>query len=325
MSRIKWIINRYAGNDFPKKTDKAFRRWIASGENRQEKDEGLEEIWEKSRARGTAATYSDWLALKKRINGSGKARTIRMPQLYRIAAAIAVVAVTAVASVEITKNRTKDAPQQYSLYTQAGEKQTLILPDSSSVLLNSKSLVIYPEHFSKDSREIFVVGQAILKVAKDADRPFIVKTPNLSVEVLGTTFDISDYMDDFSGSVVLKEGRVRISPSDRPDNVLYLNPGEKATLSKESGHLFKTAADLSRECAGENDYICFNKTNIYGIARILEREFGIEVNVASNKYDDVSVTAKFMNDDSLEDFLFVLENIVPDFEYRLDGSYLYII
>ena len=83
---------------------------------------------------------------------------IRIPDFYRVAAAVAVIIVTAVVSVEVTKNRTADTPGQISLYTDAGEKQMLVLPDSSTVLLNSKSLVIYPESFSGRDREIFIVG-----------------------------------------------------------------------------------------------------------------------------------------------------------------------
>lgn len=325
MSNIRWIIKRYAGNgSYPRKTGKAFLRWLASGENRKEKDEGLGEVWDMSRDTDMRATYTEWLKLKKRISGNGNTRTVRMPYIYRAAAAAVIVAVTAVTAVEITKNRTEDVSKQNFLYTQAGEKQTLVLPDSSTVLLNSKSLVVYPERFAGENREIFISGQAILKVSKDKDKPFIVRTPDMSVEVLGTTFDISNYPDAFSGSVVLKEGRVKITSADNPDNAVYLNPGEKATLVKESGQVYKSAADMAKEFAWEKDCIYFSKANIYEIAKTLEREFGLDVNVTNDKYDSVSVTAKFMNDDSVEDFLFVLENIVPDFEYRLDGSYLYI-
>ncbi len=326
MSKTKWIINRYAEGKYPRKTDRKFRRWLVSDNDSEAKDEGLEEVWEKSRDTEMQATYTEWLKLKKRINESGKKRRmIRIPDFYRVAAAVAVIIVTAVVSVEVTKNRTADTPGQISLYTDAGEKQMLVLPDSSTVLLNSKSLVIYPESFSGRDREIFIVGEAILNVSKDADRPFTVNTPNISVEVLGTVFNISDYLDENSGSVVLKEGRVKVSAQSGQGHSMYMSPGDKVTVSKADGRMYMSAADVEREFAWKDDQICFNKSGIYDIARTLEREFGIEVNVTSGKYNEVAVTAKFMNDDSLEDFLFVLENIVPDFKYRLEGSYLYIL
>ena len=145
------------------------------------------------------------------------------------------------------------------------------------------------------------------------------------MEVRGTVFNISDYLDENSGSVVLKEGRVKVSAQSGQGHSMYMSPGDKVTVSKADGRMYMSAADVEREFAWKDDQICFNKSGIYDIARTLEREFGIEVNVTSGKYNEVAVTAKFMNDDSLEDFLFVLENIVPDFKYRLEGSYLYIL
>lgn len=53
-----------------------------------------------------------------------------------------------------------------------------------------------PIGFLKDKREVVLIGEAYFDVAKKPAKPFVVKTSNLSVTVLGTKFDVSAYPED---------------------------------------------------------------------------------------------------------------------------------
>jgi len=44
--------------------------------------------------------------------------------------------------------------------------QLVVLPDGSSVILKKGSKLSYPNHFSDDSREIYLTGEAFLKLPK---------------------------------------------------------------------------------------------------------------------------------------------------------------
>ncbi len=323
MNRARWIIDRFTRGDHPKSVNRRFRHWLASGENSLDKEAGLEDVWDRSADTDIEVSCSEWTRLEKAITGNRKKRSLA--PFYRAAAVSVIVAVTAVTAVELTKDHYSENVAQLSLYTKAGERQTVVLPDSTVVTLNSRSLVVYPERFSGKDRRIYVVGEAILNVTKDAERPFVVSTPNLNVEVLGTTFDISDYCDDASGFVVLKEGKVKVSLREAPDDPVYIAPGEGVTFTSGGRSLKKSIADVEGSFAWMSGDICFSGADIRDIARILEREFGLNVNVAEGKYDDVCVTAKFSRGDSLEDFLVVLKVIIPGFDFKVDDTDLYII
>ncbi|MDR1743000.1 MAG: FecR domain-containing protein [Dysgonamonadaceae bacterium] len=101
-----------------------------------------------------------------------------------------------------------------------GKRATLTLPDNSHLTVNAGSRVVFPNIFDKDKREIFIDGEAYIDVAKDATRPFIVKTDHLTLEALGTAFDVNTYRQDKIHYVALVEGLVRISHNNGSKTIL---------------------------------------------------------------------------------------------------------
>ena len=80
-----------------------------------------------------------------------------------------------------------------------GEVKTVLLPDGTQVSLNACSRLVYPEDFANaPQRTVTLHGQGFFKVARNERQPFVVKTANLDVKVLGTEFDIKSYAGDGS-------------------------------------------------------------------------------------------------------------------------------
>lgn len=57
---------------------------------------------------------------------------------------------------------------------------------------------------------VTLVGEAYFSVASDAAKPFIVKTKDLSVRVLGTQFNISAYPSDDRTIATLNSGKIQV-------------------------------------------------------------------------------------------------------------------
>ena len=91
-----------------------------------------------------------------------------------------------------------------------GRKVDITFSDGTKMYVNAGSRVIYPALFAKDKREIVVEGEVYLDVRKDPSRPFIVKTKEFEVKVLGTQFNVCAYEEDAESSVVLVEGKVEV-------------------------------------------------------------------------------------------------------------------
>ncbi|WP_303025895.1 FecR family protein, partial [uncultured Parabacteroides sp.] len=104
-----------------------------------------------------------------------------------------------------------------------GRKADIIFSDGTKMYVNAGSRVIYPAVFEKGKREIIVEGEVYLDVKKDPARPFIVKTKDFEVKVLGTQFNICAYKEDLVSSVVLVEGKVEVETTNKEKAVLSPN------------------------------------------------------------------------------------------------------
>jgi len=92
--------------------------------------------------------------------------------------------------------------------TGIGERCAVTLADGTRIDLNSRTRLSV--HFTGKQREVELLeGQALFTVAKDPQRPFLVQSGSLSVQVVGTAFDVDQR--DHSTAVTVVDGRVAVS------------------------------------------------------------------------------------------------------------------
>lgn len=111
-----------------------------------------------------------------------------------------------------------------------GEIVEVVLPDQSVVMLNANSKITYPRRWNKQkTRSIALDGEAFFEVSKDVKegKKFVVKTKDLSVEVLGTEFNVD--ARDNTTKVFLESGIVKLNALHKKDS-LMMEPGEIASI-----------------------------------------------------------------------------------------------
>ena len=113
-----------------------------------------------------------------------------------------------------------------------GRRAEITFADGTHLWANSNSKVIYPRAFSQDCREIFVKGEVYLDVAHDSQHPFIVKSRDFEIEVLGTSFNVMDYDNGTPAQVVLVSGKIELSNSD--NETVVMNPGQLVDINNSS-------------------------------------------------------------------------------------------
>ena len=100
--------------------------------------------------------------------------------------------------------------------TAVGEQRTVTLADGSTIALNARSRVIVK--YGKVQRGVELLeGQALFRVAKDAARPFVVRSGATSIRAVGTQFDV--YRKTGRTVVTVLEGRVAVSGVTEPREV----------------------------------------------------------------------------------------------------------
>ena len=94
--------------------------------------------------------------------------------------------------------------------TQLGEQREISLADGTVVTLNTNTKISLPEQFGDTRTVNLEKGEAFFQVSHDQSRPFIVKTAEGLVIVLGTSFSVSKTSSQTT--IVVAEGRVGLLP-----------------------------------------------------------------------------------------------------------------
>ena len=160
------------------------------------------------------------------------------------------------ASLESPKEITyTEEGKQMEVSTPAGTTTSITLGDGTQVLLSANSRLSYDKDFTDKKREVTLVGEARFNVAKDANRPFIVRTELIQTQVLGTVFDVKAYPQT-PADVTLYEGKVEVSLNGNSPRLMQ--PGEQASLNKK-GELKLTKASGTEGKWAEGEFAFDNK------------------------------------------------------------------
>ena len=172
---------------------------------------------------------------------------------------------------------TKYNDSDNEFHTAYGEHLTIMLPDSSRVVINGNSTLRYNPAWSPDKdREVWIAGEGFFEVTHTVNhQKFIVHTEdNMDVQVLGTKFNVK--IRRGKTEVMLQEGKVRLDVEKSESTAtMTLQPGELATL--EDRKLLKVKVKPSEYAAWKEHKLFFDQTPLREVANILEDTYGIQV------------------------------------------------
>ncbi|MGV8133783.1 MAG: FecR family protein [Mangrovibacterium sp.] len=158
----------------------------------------------------------------------------------------------------------------------AGQSSEIILADQTHVWLNSGARLSYPSNFNGDTREVKLTGEAFFDVTKDGKRPFHVVTPNLTVNVLGTTFNVEAIDQSNLTNVTLVEGKVKLE--DQKGNLLaVLAPNENALYDTRKGKVELTKVNTGLYTSWKEGIIFFRDEKLSDISEKLERWYNVKI------------------------------------------------
>lgn len=175
-----------------------------------------------------------------------------------------------------------------------GNQSRVVLSDNTVVWLNSGSRLIYPSHFNGKTREVMLYGEAFFEVSRNPEKPFIVKTSELDVKVLGTQFNVSAYAEDNTIQTVLREGSVALRRKNAGlfDKDVVLKPNQLASFDKMSNNTKINEVDVSRYILWTKGMISFDETDIVRVIKKLERFYNISINFSDPHKEIIRISGK---------------------------------
>jgi len=192
-----------------------------------------------------------------------------------------------------TSNNQSQSDEKASLNTlevPKGGEYKITLPDGTNVYINAASSLIYPTHFNAKERSVTLSGEAYFEVAKNSNAPFKVNVLNKqSVDVLGTSFDISAYADDAQIQTTLIDGAVKVVSQK---SSVVLKPGEMAVNDLNSFRFKITNVDTTEVLAWKNGYFIFNNESLKSIMTKISRWYDVDITIKGN-IDAVNVIGNY--------------------------------
>jgi Fe2+-dicitrate sensor, membrane component len=215
-------------------------------------------------------TDEAWLHLYNRLEKDGlltntKKISIFGNKAFRWAAAIAVICIISVFTV--TQYISKESALPLLTLHNEDMQQTLVttLDDGSIVYLNGAAQLSYPEYFDKKKREVYLQGDAFFDIQRNPDKPFIIETQLVQVEVLGTSFNLRSKDDSsFSLSVLQGEVKVTLKATGETKNI---KAGETAISDKNN--LLKMQTTDNRLFSDYKRTIRFKDEPLKSIVKVL--------------------------------------------------------
>ena len=182
-----------------------------------------------------------------------------------------------------------------------GGEYKLVLADGTIVWLNSDSHIRYPVTFSGNTRQVELEGEAYFEVAKDVEKPFIVRMNEYNVRVTGTQFNVRNYSNE-SLATTLVEGGVQI---ERKGKVDRLRPGQQAVL--ENNEIRIRVVNVEEQVAWRHGAFGFTQCRLENIMEELARWYDIDVFYMNQQVKDYHFSAWFKRSSSINEVINILE------------------
>ncbi len=158
-----------------------------------------------------------------------------------------------------------------------GGEFNLALSDGTHVFLNSMSQIRYPVQFVGGERRVELTGEAYFEVSENKDRPFIVETGGINIEVLGTEFNVNAYEKYDEIVTTLVEGKVRINSPDKKFDAVVISPNDQAKFDVEKCVVGVARVDPALYTAWKEGRFIFYDQRLEDIMEILTRWYSANV------------------------------------------------
>jgi len=197
-----------------------------------------------------------------------------------------------------------EAAEQIYITSRApiGSISETMLPDGTLIVLNAGSELGYSVGKNNKVNEVSLNGEAWFDVHHNPKRTFVVKTPFYNVNVTGTQFNVKAYEEDENVATTLVKGRVVITSGDNLALAASqeLKPGEQFSYNKMSKSGTLREVSTRPYTAWKDNKLIFLNMDLKELIVVLERKFGVDIEVQNKEILDLHYTGTIKNESILE-------------------------
>jgi len=236
----------------------------------------------------------------------------------------------------------RPVPGTHEIFTANGSRTHLTLPDGTLVWLNAGSRLTYGKNYDSMRREVTLTGEAFFEVAKNNQKPFLIHTDRVDIQVLGTSFNVKSYPSDKTTETTLIHGSIEVSIKARPSEKIILKPNQKLVVGNDPGLVqvanqrrevaankgeplvsirqptYEQATGAIIETSWVDNKLTFREESFGDVARQMERWYGITIRFTDPALEEMGFTGSF-KEETIQQALDALR-LTASFSYRIDGN-----
>ena len=286
---IPWqIIEKYLGNEAGEEEKKEIESWKNEAPENLFIFEQLSVFYKETGWLPLEYTPDVKTALNNvRKRAERKPNHIRLsPGWYRIAAAL----IAGILTFWLIQNISKNKNAQYTtLVTNDSTTTSVKLPDGSTAWLNASGTLEYNVNFVSN-REIHLSGEAYFEVIKDTVHPFVVKTENTNIKVLGTKFNVRSFKYETKTNVSVFEGSVNFGNNT---GKVILGKNETGTYDKLTDTLSVFSSNDPNTLAWKTHEMIFEDNTLDEVFLLLHRVYHFNYRFENSKLTQLKITTRF--------------------------------
>lgn len=203
---------------------------------------------------------------------SGKRKTISKNIFYRSAAVLLLLISLGLGYLWLNNTKITEEISYTELAAIRGEIKEYTLEDGTHIILNSESKIKIPSDYNKENRYIEMTGEGFFNVTSNADKPFIVKSGQTQIKVLGTSFNVKAYSEDKAIGVTVSTGKVLVNIPDI-DLQLRVLPMEHLLVNKETSNVSKLSLEENNYTKWIEGILFFDKEPLSEVIKTISRKY----------------------------------------------------
>ena len=295
------LIIKYLVNETSPEEEAQIREWISSDPENAKEFSRFELIWLSSKNLEEISNKDPdvaWDKFRARVSqaktGEVPVRSITRRYNWLKIAAVLFITVGAWAFYSLTR-------VSFDIIETGKIVRTEILPDGSEVTLNRNTMLSYRRNFKGDTRSVKLEsGEVFFNVRPDKSKPFIIEADDVSIIVVGTSFNVKHI--NHGTEVIVESGVVRVSMNDQ---TVELKPGEKISVTDKNAILRKEANTDQLYTYYRSKMFVADNTPLWRVIEILNEAYDSNIIIENDQIRNLPLSTTF-KDESLDTIIHVI-------------------
>lgn len=297
---VKYLVGETAADETA-----AVENWLNVNENNLKYYHDFKKIWQDSLLIAAQNTCVDedaaWKRLQNRIHEKDvPVHTLKKSSFHwvRIAASILLLITLGWFGYSYFDNKSANTLVEIQA---ANTTLNDTLPDGTTVTLNKNSSLSYTHKFRGNTRPVILKGEAFFNVSPDKTKPFVITINEVTVQVVGTSFNVKN--KNGKTTVDVETGIVKVRKNQ---DQVELRHGEKVIIADLQSQLLKSISKGKLYNYYRNKELICDQTPLQELVDALNEIYNTHIIIKNAELQEKPITTIF-KDQSLDQILEVIQ------------------